>query len=67
MKDLIEALSIFLKYGNPHNPTHCEHDELTVDIDPKGVSAQDINRLDTLGFFADEQEPHFTSFRFGSC
>ena len=30
MSDLIEALTIFLKYGNPRNPTHCEHDVLTI-------------------------------------
>ena len=35
MKDLIEALTILLKYGNPAHPTHCEHDELTIcGIDP---------------------------------
>ena len=30
MEKLIEALQIFLKYGNPDYPTHCEHDELTI-------------------------------------
>jgi len=70
MKDLIEALTIFLKYGNPRNPTHCEHDVLTVcGIDPKKVSAEDTKRLDKLGFFLSDEDgdPCFQSFRFGSA
>lgn len=68
MKDLIEALTIFLKYGNPYSPTNCEHDELYVDIDPKLVSKADLKRLDKLGFFpSSEYEEGFSSFRFGSC
>jgi hypothetical protein len=34
MSDLIKALQIFLKYGNPDSPTHCEHDELFVMMIP---------------------------------
>lgn len=65
MDDLIEALTIFRKYGNPRCPTHCEHDMLWVcGIDPEQVSAEDIERLDTLGFFSDEDA--FCSVRFGS-
>jgi len=70
MKDLIEALTIFLKYGNPRNPTHCEHDVLTIcGIDPGKVSAADEKRLETLGFFISDSDgdPCFQSFRFGSA
>ncbi len=68
MKDLIEALKIFLKYGDPYAPTHCEHDVLTVCIDPADVSEADRNRLDELGFFpASEDDACFCSFRFGSA
>lgn len=69
MKDLIEALTILLKYGNPHNPTHCEHDQLTIcGIDPDDVSEEDKAQLDKLGFFvSDEDGPCFISFRFGSA
>lgn len=67
MKDLIEALQILLKYGNPIHPTRCEHDEMAVDIDPSLVSEEDIKELDDLGFFPDEDESDFKSFRFGSC
>jgi hypothetical protein len=68
MKDLIEALTIFLKYGNPAYPFHCEHDELTVcGIEPGQVSDEDKKRLDDLGFFVDEYNDCFKSFRFGSA
>ncbi len=66
MKDLIEALTILLKYGNPYAPTHCEHDELLVMIDPLNVSDEDKARLDTLGFSPGEYYC-FRSFRFGSA
>jgi hypothetical protein len=48
-------------------PTHCEHDVLYVcHVDEEDVSAEDIARLDELGFFPNE-EGGFQSFRFGSC
>lgn len=50
MEDLIKALQIFLKYGNPAYPTNCSHDKLYVDIDPEKVSEEDIKALDELGF-----------------
>lgn len=67
MEDLIEALTIFLKYGNPQYPTHCEHDELYVDINPDKVSEEDKKKLDKLGFFVNEELKGFSSFKFGSC
>lgn len=67
MSDLIQALQIFLKYGDPRWPTHCEHDELIVDIDPDMVSEEDKAELDKLGFFHISGEEYFTSYRFGSC
>lgn len=68
MKDLIAALTILLKYGNPEYPCHCEHDALFVAIDPDKVSKKDKARLDKLGFFVSEEfDGGFTSFRFGSC
>lgn len=51
MDDLIKALQIFIKYANPEYPFHCEHDELTVDICPVGMSIEDIQELYDLGFF----------------
>ncbi len=67
MEDLIKALQIFLKYENPNYPTHCEHDELFVNIDPELVSKEDIEELDKLGFFVNEDFGGFSSFKFGSC
>ena len=46
MKDLIKALQILLKYGNPDYPTHCEHDVLFIcNIDPLSISVEDIKYL----------------------
>jgi hypothetical protein len=71
MNDLIEALQILSKYGNPDRPTHCEHDVLTInpEISPILVSEEDINKLEELGFFVSVEygEELFMSFRFGSC
>ena len=66
MEDLIKALQIFLKYGNPDYPTSCNHDELFVDISPEKVSEEDLEMLRTLGFFPFEDGSGFYSFRFGS-
>lgn len=71
MSDLLEAIQIFLKYGDPYAPTHCEHDVLTVMIDPADVSDEDKDRLEELGFKAGGYESWpdsmFQSFRFGSA
>jgi len=66
MDDLIKALQIFRKYGNPKWPTWCEHDCLHVDIDPDIVTDKDKSTLDELGFIADEEDG-FMSHKFGSC
>ncbi len=65
MEDLIKALQIFCEYGNPYCPTHCEHDRLTVCIDPEIVSDEDKVKLDKLNFYPDED--CFMSYRFGSA
>jgi hypothetical protein len=67
MEELIKALQIFLKYGNPDYPTHCEHDELFIDIDPELVSEEDKKVLDELGFFPNDYNGYFSSYKFGSC
>ena len=65
---LIEALKIFLKYGNPTYPTHCEHDVLYImEIEEGAVSDEDKAKLDTLGFFWSEGEECFMSYRYGSA
>lgn len=64
---LIEALTIFKKYGSPYAPTHCEHDVLYVCVDPSQVSDVDKKKLDALGFDVNEDLDNFQSFRFGSA
>ena len=66
MNDLIEALQICAKYETPERPTNCQHDELTICVDDKKFSEEDIKRLDELGFFVGEYGG-FVSFKFGSC
>ena len=67
MDDLIQALQILRKYGNPEYPTHCEHDVLYVFISPDDVSEQDLKTLDDLGFFPSDDGEGFQSYKFGSC
>lgn len=67
MEDLIKALQIFLKYGNPQWPTHCEHDVLMVCIEADRVSEEDLEALGKLGFIVDEDSEFFKSYRFGSA
>lgn len=68
MSDLIKALQIFLKYGDPYSPLNCAHDEVWVNIDPELVSDEDKYDLDQLSFFVSEEDAGgFKSYRFGSC
>ena len=70
MKDLIEALNIFLKYQKAeYSPTHCEHDVLLIMGVTKDVDADDAKRLEELGFiWLDGSEYDcWGSFRFGSA
>jgi DNA-binding protein YbaB len=67
MDKLIQALQIFLKYGNPDCPTHCEHDALYVMIDPKIVSDEDKKLLEELGFREGDLAGTFKSYRYGSA
>jgi len=68
MKELIEALQIFLKYGNSPYPTNCSHDVLAImDITKEQISETDISRLNELGFFWSDKDHCFFSFKFGSA
>jgi len=80
MKDLIEALKILLKYGNPKYPTHCSHDELNiVGINPIKITKEDVKKLDELGFYVqiegvyyedddfEAEESKIYSFKYGSA
>ena len=69
MDKLIEALQIFLKYGNPAYPTHCEDDVLMIcGIDPDDVSEEDKKKLEELGFgIGYDGHEGFCSFHYGSA
>jgi len=69
MRELIEALQILLQYGEAPYPTHCEHDELYVfpAVPLSEIAADDIARLEELGFHPNEDGTGFYSFKFGSC
>jgi hypothetical protein len=64
---LIEAFTIFRKYGNPSSPTFCDHDVLYVCADYHAVSDDDKARLEVLGFIRNEADDGFMSFDFGSA
>jgi hypothetical protein len=70
MRDLIEAISIMMKYcGDDKYPTCCEHDVLYFPkADYDSVSDEDKKRLEELGFSKNtEGGEGFMSYRFGSC
>jgi len=70
MENLIKALQIFLKYGNPAYPTHCEHDVMYIcGIEPEDVSDEDKAELERLGFGIENEcgEEMFYSFHYGSA
>jgi hypothetical protein len=67
MDDLIEALMIFRKYGNPTYPTHCEHDIMyIVGVDLDAITDTDAQRLTELGFHRDE-DGSYSSMKYGSA
>jgi hypothetical protein len=74
MNNLIEALQIFSKYGNPKYPTCCGHScghnilYINPEICPDKLSFDDRVRVEKLGFFVTEEigERTFASFGFGS-
>lgn len=66
MENLIKALQLFLKYGNPDYPICCSHYELFVRIESEKVSEEDLKTLEELGFYPSEDGCGFYSFKFGS-
>jgi hypothetical protein len=67
VKDLLEALTIFMKYiPDDEYPTSCDHDVLYVLCHPNLVSPEDEARLRELSFVIDlDTGEGFLSFRFG--
>lgn len=67
ISNLIEALTIALKYGDKSYPLHCEHDCLWLCVDSTKFSEDDKAKLDEYGFFEDEGDECFKSFGYGSA
>lgn len=68
LSELIEALQIFLKYGDAEFPTHCEHDQMRMcNVATHLITSEDARRLEKLGFEYDENEGNFRSYAFGSA
>jgi len=68
-QDLISALKLLARgQSNDISPFHCEHDELTVMSDPAQFTSEELEQLDTWGFFPSlDDEPVFTSYKYGSA
>jgi hypothetical protein len=67
-RDLFEALTLLAKHqNNDINPFQCSHDALTVCADPADFTAEELARLDELGFLPQDEYETFISHRFGSC
>ncbi len=65
--DLIEGLMMLAhNRSNDISPFHCEHDQLTIMADPDQFTAEELAKLDAMGFHAGD-EGTFYSFRFGSA
>ncbi len=67
MEDLIKALQIFLKYGNPKYPFYCADEVLQVhEYNISIFSDEDIEELEELSFYWDEDNECFSSSKYGS-
>ena len=66
MEDLIKALQIFAKYEKD-DVVNCDHDVLTVCVDPEKVTEADKAELEKLSFIVSGDFCSFHSFRFWSC
>ena len=65
---VIEALTIFRKYGNPSYPFCCEHDTLHVMMMYDDVTDEaDRDRLEEIGFRKSEDLGSWQSTRYGSA
>lgn len=66
--DLITAIALLVKHpSNETSPLHCSHETLFVMADPAQFTAEELARLDELGFNPDPDGSCFQSVRFGSA
>jgi hypothetical protein len=65
--DLLEAIALLTRHPSDDiSPFNCTHDQLTVMADPAAFTAEELARLEDLGFHA-SGEGTFCSYRFGSA
>jgi hypothetical protein len=69
MHDFMKAMTLVEEVvGLPKYPFHCEHDTLTLCVDPRKFSGEQIKKMDDWGFWVDEETGDwFNSYRWGSC
>ena len=67
MEELIKALQIMMKHGNNPRPTLCEHDTLYVFPNSMDFTPDEFDRLEDYGFYVNDDEDGFYSYRYGSC
>jgi len=71
MENLIKALQILLKYGNPKYPTYCYHEEMRImEISPNDVSEEDKEELERLSFNVGDDgdgDLYFYTYRLASA
>lgn len=62
--ELAEAFEIFSKYSDDAYPLHAEHDKISVHINPDEVEEEDRERLEKIGFHANQNSgiPDFYYF-----
>lgn len=61
------GLGILAQHPGGPFPLHCEHDTLYALCSPDRFTADELDKLKDLGFFIDEDEDCFKSYRFGSA
>jgi hypothetical protein len=67
MGELIQALTIFLKYRNLDYPTICEHGALIIAGVPHAIEQVDAEAVNDLGFYWSEGYNAWASTKFGSA
>lgn len=67
-QELIAAIKLLAKHQiDDARPFNCEHDVLSVMSDPSAFTKEELERLDSWGFFPSDDNSYFESFRYGSA
>lgn len=67
LSDFITAMGIFLLYGDKETPFFCVDEEFQVHgYHPNNITDEHKRVLDDLGFFFNDEDGCWTSFRWGN-